>query len=151
MMLAVLFALAEPVGLPAVRALHDGDRHCVCDRMRRLDATQRRMSRHMQVLKQAGRVMDRRAVQWVAACMLKGIERIMPMLAFRLDGAEVQLEAIRQDAPPKLTLIRYQITLDSAETDQRLDLLHSNMLKYGTIPNTLAPAVPLEGKLTRKV
>lgn len=87
----------------------------------------------------------------LAACMLKGIERVTPMLSFQIEGAEVQLEAIRQDAPPKLTLIRYQITVSSAETDQRLDLLHRNILKYGTISNTLSGAVPLEGTLTRKV
>jgi len=87
----------------------------------------------------------------LAACMLKGIERVTPMLAFQIEGVEVALEAIRQDAPPKLTLIRYQITIDSAETDQRLDLLHRNILKYGTISNTLSGAVPLEGTLTRKV
>lgn len=83
----------------------------------------------------------------LAACMLKGIERVVPLLHFQLDGAEVSLEAIRQDAPPKLTLIRYQIIVDSAENDQRLDLLHRNILKYGTISNTLAGAVPLEGTL----
>ena len=87
----------------------------------------------------------------LAACMLKGIERMMPMLMFQIDGAEVRLEAIRQDAPPKLNLIRYEIIVDSPETDQRLDLLHRNVLKYGTISNTLAGAVPLQGTLTRKV
>lgn len=87
----------------------------------------------------------------LAACMLKGIERVAPMLSFQIDGAEVALEAIRQDAPPKLILIRYQIIVDSAETDQRLALLHRNILKYGTISNTLSGAVPLEGTLTRKV
>ncbi len=87
----------------------------------------------------------------LAACMLKGIERVTPILAFQIEGAEVALEAVRQDAPPKLTLIRYQITVDSAETDQRLALLHRNILKYGTISNTLSGAVPLEGTLTRKV
>jgi uncharacterized OsmC-like protein len=87
----------------------------------------------------------------LAACMLKGIERVTPMLHFQIDGAEVALEAVRQDAPPKLTLIRYQITVDSAETDQRLDLLHRNILKYGTISNTLSGTVPLEGSLTRKI
>lgn len=85
----------------------------------------------------------------LAACMLKGIERVVPLLHFQLNGAEVSLEAIRQDAPPKLTLIRYQIVVDSAENDQRLDLLHRNILKYGTISNTLAGAVPLEGTLIR--
>lgn len=86
----------------------------------------------------------------LAACMLKGIERVTPMLQFQLRGVEVSLEGIRQDAPPKLTLIRYQIVVDSDESDQRLDLLHRNVLKYGTISNTLAGAVPLEGGLIRK-
>lgn len=87
----------------------------------------------------------------LAACMLKGIERVTPMLNFQINGAEIALEAIRQDAPPKLTLIRYEITVDSAETDQLLDLLHRNILKYGTISNTLSGAVPMEGTMTRKV
>ncbi len=86
----------------------------------------------------------------LAACMLKGIERVTPMLKFRIDGAEVSLEAVRQDAPPKLTLIRYEIVVDSDESDQRLDLLHRNILKYGTISNTLGGAVPLEGTLRRR-
>jgi uncharacterized OsmC-like protein len=85
----------------------------------------------------------------LAACMLKGVERVTPMLKFRIDGAEVSLEAVRQDAPPKLTLIRYEIVVDSDESDQRLDLLHRNILKYGTISNTLGGAVPLEGTLRR--
>jgi ArsR family transcriptional regulator len=65
MPLAVLAALAEPTRLGAVRILADGKEHCVCDLMRRLDASQSRMSRHMQVLKQAGLVVDRRDAQWV--------------------------------------------------------------------------------------
>jgi uncharacterized OsmC-like protein len=87
----------------------------------------------------------------LAACMLKGIERVAPMLQFQFAGAEVKLEAMRQDAPPKLTMIRYQIAVDSAESDQRLDLLHRSILKYGTISNTLAGAVPIEGTIQRKV
>ena len=65
MILAVLSALADPTRLAAMQILHDGDEHCVCDLMRRLDATQSRMSRHMQVLKQADLVVDRRDAQWV--------------------------------------------------------------------------------------
>jgi uncharacterized OsmC-like protein len=86
----------------------------------------------------------------LAACLLKGIERVTPMLQLRIDGAEVSLEAIRQDVPPKLVEIRYEIVVDSAETDQRLDLLHRNLLKYGTISNTLSAAVPLRGSLRRR-
>ncbi|WP_103174501.1 OsmC family protein [Paracoccus sp. SY] len=85
----------------------------------------------------------------LAACMLKGIERVAPMLKFQFSGAEVKLEAVRQDAPPKLVLIRYEIVVDTAEPEPRLDLLHRNILKYGTISNTLMAAVPLEGCLRR--
>lgn len=85
----------------------------------------------------------------LAACMIKGVERVTPMLRFDLRGVTVHLQAIRQDAPPKLVLIRYEIIVDSDETDARLDLLLRNILKYGTISNTLKDAVPLEGRLIR--
>lgn len=65
MILAVMSALSEPTRLAAVRMLRDGGELCVCDLMRALGATQSRMSRHMQVLKQAGLVVDRRDAQWV--------------------------------------------------------------------------------------
>ncbi len=65
MILAVLSALAEPTRLEAMRLLADGSEHCVCELMRKLGATQSRMSRHMLVLKQAGLVLDRRDAQWV--------------------------------------------------------------------------------------
>ena len=65
MVISVLAALAEPTRLEAMRLLSDGSEHCVCQLMRTLGATQSRMSRHMQVLKQAGLVTDRRDAQWV--------------------------------------------------------------------------------------
>lgn len=65
MIVAVLSALAEPTRLGAMRLLADGSEHCVCELMQKLGATQSRMSRHMQVLRQAGLVLDRRDAQWV--------------------------------------------------------------------------------------
>ncbi|MCU0900926.1 MAG: OsmC family protein [Cypionkella sp.] len=85
----------------------------------------------------------------LATCMLKGIERVTPMLHFQIAGAEVALEAVRENAPHKRMLIRYEIVFDSAATGQRLDLLHRNVLTYGSISNTLSGAVPLKGTLHR--
>lgn len=65
MIVYALSALAEPTRLEAMRLLSDGSEHCVCELMRKLGATQSRMSRHMQALKQAGLVVDRRDAQWV--------------------------------------------------------------------------------------
>lgn len=65
MPIAILSALSEPTRLSAVVILSDGREHCVCELMRLLNVTQSRMSRHMQTLKQAGLVSDRRDAQWV--------------------------------------------------------------------------------------
>lgn len=56
MILPGLDALADPTRLSAMRILHGGGAHCVCDLMQRLDATQSRMSWPVQVQKQAGLV-----------------------------------------------------------------------------------------------
>lgn len=86
----------------------------------------------------------------LAACMIKGVERVMPMLHFELRGVEVSLHAVRQDAPPKINSIDYEIVVDTDEDDRRLELLHTNVRKYGTISNTLAAATSLNGTIKRK-
>ena len=86
----------------------------------------------------------------LSACLLKGAERVLPVLGFDLRGIEVSLHAIRQDSPPKLLSIDYLITVDTDEPDNRIELLHTNIRKYGTISNTLALAVPIAGRIVRK-
>lgn len=86
----------------------------------------------------------------VAACVIKGIERVAPMLKFEFRGVEIHLRGIRQDSPPKMTSIEYELTIDTDEDDHRLDLLHTNVRKYGTISNTIAEATQLHGVIRRK-
>ncbi len=86
----------------------------------------------------------------LAACILKGTERVIPLLEFDLRGIEIALHGIRQDSPPKIVQIDYEIVVDTEETDQRLALLHRNLKKYGTIYNTLAGATELSGTIRRK-
>ncbi|MEY3852776.1 MAG: hypothetical protein RI910_1756 [Verrucomicrobiota bacterium] len=86
----------------------------------------------------------------LAACIIKGAERVLPTLGFQLRGLEVKLHAVRQDSPPKILSIDYVITVDTDEPDHRVELLHTNIRKYGTISNTLALAVPLNGTIRRK-
>ena len=85
----------------------------------------------------------------VAACMIKGIERVTPLLQFELRGVEVSLRAERQDSPPLIVSIDYEIVVDTGESDHRLDLLHTNVRKFGTISNTVAKATRLEGTIRR--
>ena len=85
----------------------------------------------------------------LSACMLKGIERVAPMLQFSLRGARVHVHGVRQDVPPRIASIRYEILIDTDESDQRLELLHTNVRKYGTVFNTVAPGTDLQGTLRR--
>ena len=86
----------------------------------------------------------------IAACMIKGIERMIPLLKFQLRGVEVKLHGVRQDSPPKMVSITYELIVDTEEDDRRLALLHANVRKYGTISNTVAAAAKLEGTIRRK-
>jgi len=85
----------------------------------------------------------------LAACMIKGIERVLPILKFRLDGVSVRLHGERQDSPPKMVNITYELIVDTPESDHRLELLHENVRKYGTIYNTIAGATNLSGTIRR--
>jgi uncharacterized OsmC-like protein len=86
----------------------------------------------------------------LSACIIKGIERITPILKFELRGVEVRVEGVRQDVPPKMESITYEIIVDSDESEKRLELLHENVKKYGTVFNTIAPGTQLSGELHRK-
>jgi uncharacterized OsmC-like protein len=87
----------------------------------------------------------------LSACMIKGIERVTPMLRFSLRGVEVRVHGVRQDVPPRLESISYEIIVDTDEPDRRLDLLHENVRRFGTVFNTVAPGTELTGVLHRKI
>lgn len=86
----------------------------------------------------------------VAACMIKGIERIAPVNHFSYRGVEVRLRGLRQDSPPFMAEIIYELVIDTDEDDRKLDLMHKNVQKYGTIFNTVAAATNLHGTVLRK-
>lgn len=86
----------------------------------------------------------------ISACMTKGIERVAPMLHFQFRGVEVRLHGVRQDAPPLIVSVDYEIIVDTDEDDRRLELLHTNVRKYGTISTTVAKATRLQGTIRRR-
>jgi uncharacterized OsmC-like protein len=86
----------------------------------------------------------------LSACMIKGVERMIPILKFTLRGVEIRVDGVRQDLPPKMESIRYEIIVDTDESDHRLELLHDNVKKFGTVFNTVAMGTQLEGALRRK-
>jgi hypothetical protein len=59
------------------------------------------------------------------------------------------VHGVRQDVPPRMERIDYEIVVDTGEPDRRLELLHENVRKYGTVFNTVAPGTELNGVLIR--
>jgi len=86
----------------------------------------------------------------LSACIIKGIARVQPLLKFELRGVEMRVDGVRQNVPPKMESISYEIIVDSDESDERLSLLHENVKKYGTVFNTIAPGTKLSGSLHRQ-
>lgn len=89
MVVDILAALGEPTRFAVMRLLFEQGEMCACEMIPRLGATQSRVSRHMQVLKQAGLVTDRRDAQRV-------LYRINPALApefFEVVQAAMSAEA----------------------------------------------------------
>lgn len=56
---------------------------------------------------------------------------------------------MHQNAPPCMESIDYKIIVDTDESDRRLELLHENVRKYGTVFNTVSPGTQLNGVLRR--
>ncbi|HQV51910.1 MAG: OsmC family protein [Flavobacteriales bacterium] len=83
----------------------------------------------------------------LAACMLKNVERFSEILKFDYETADIEIYGVRNDSPPFISEITYTLTITSDMEERTKDLLHRNILKFGTITNTLARSTQLNGTL----
>lgn len=85
----------------------------------------------------------------VAGCLIRSIEKCTPAMKFALRDIQVKVEGVIQDIPPQLTGIRYQLILDTDESDRRIEDLHRQLQRHGTICNTLSLSLNIEGSVRR--
>lgn len=85
----------------------------------------------------------------IAACMIKSIERVAPLLRLEIRAVQVRLHGVREDKPPKMASVTYELIVDTDADDHKLELLHQNVRRYGTIYNTVAEATRVEGRILR--
>lgn len=85
----------------------------------------------------------------LAACMTKSTLRAAQMNGFEVRAVEVRLRGMRQDAPPRMARIEYELLIDTDEAERRLELIHRNVRKFGTVTGTLAQATELVGSVAR--
>ncbi len=83
----------------------------------------------------------------LSACILKNVERFSHLLPFQYESATVQVVAEREEPPPRIVRMHYELELVTNEPEARIELLHRNIQKFGTITNTLGKACELSGTI----
>lgn len=82
-----------------------------------------------------------------SACLLKNLERAGKLLDFEYEHAEVDVTARRQDSPPQFVEVSYELRITTSEPERRIELIHLNLRKYGTVYNTLAAVCDVHGSV----
>lgn len=83
----------------------------------------------------------------LGSCLLTNVNDFSSKLRLNIKEARVYLTALRNDRPPKVASIEYELMFDSPDSIEKLEELHSYCKKWGTVYNTLADAIPINGKL----
>ena len=83
----------------------------------------------------------------LSACLLKNVERFSHLLSFRYVAAAVDVDLEREEPPPRITKARYRLRLITDEPAARVELLHKNIRRSGTVGNTLGAACDLDGTI----
>ena len=80
-----------------------------------------------------------------AACLLKNLARSGALLGFEYNNTQVDVVLRRQDAPPKFVWVDYTLRVTTDEPERRVELVHTNLRKFGTVYNTLAAVCDVHG------
>ncbi|MCA1759226.1 MAG: OsmC family protein, partial [Bacteroidales bacterium] len=85
----------------------------------------------------------------VAACILKNVQRYSEILKIPYQSAKITVEGKRNDNPPFMKEITYRLEVDTDANDKELANWHKNILKFGTITNTVKKACSLNGTMVK--
>jgi uncharacterized OsmC-like protein len=83
----------------------------------------------------------------LSACIIKGIERVAGTLGVNYKTVKVSLTAHRPVDEARIADISYAITIGTDADQSKLDLLHKNLMKFGTIYNTIKSGTNLSGTI----
>lgn len=85
----------------------------------------------------------------LSSCILKNVERFSELLNFDYAHVRIETEAERRESPPKFVEIRYRVYLKTEENEHRIELLHKNIKKFGTVYNSLSEETKVIGEMIK--
>lgn len=65
----------------------------------------------------------------------------------RTNRPRVKVVAEREEPPPHIARMRYELAIVTDEPEARVELLHRNIQRFGTITNTLAKSCEVSGTI----
>ena len=83
----------------------------------------------------------------LGTCLMTNVNAIGAKMRLDIRSARIEIDAVRQDEPPKLTDISYRLILDSSEPLDQLRELQEMCMKWGTVTNTLISGIVPHGEL----
>lgn len=83
----------------------------------------------------------------LGACILTNVNAISAKMRLQIDDAQMHFTAVRNDEPPILTEIKYELVLDSPESPEKLQELYRLADKWGTVTSTLVQGLIPQGRL----
>lgn len=86
-----------------------------------------------------------------SACILKNVERFSEILNFDYSKAQIIVNAIRLEKPPRIDQIEYVLEIYSKDSTLNIDLLKKNIEKFGTIFNTVQYSCCIKGEIKKIV
>ncbi len=87
----------------------------------------------------------------LAACILKNVQRYSEMLNIPYRSANITVNGVRNDNPPLMKEINYILEIDNDADERQINNWHKNIVKFGTITNTLMRACEVHGEMKIKV
>ena len=84
-----------------------------------------------------------------SACILKNVQRYSEILKVPFRVATISIKGIRNDNPPFMKEIHYKLEVDTDADERKLKNWHKNIIKFGTITNTLIRACELKGEMIK--
>ena len=85
----------------------------------------------------------------LAACILKNVERYSEILHYPYKSAKITVKGERSDRPPAMQKIEYVLEIDTDIEERKLNNWHKNIIKFGTITNTLSRSCEINGEIRK--
>jgi len=85
----------------------------------------------------------------LSACILKNVQRYSEILKIPYRSAKITINGMRNDKPPFMKEINYTLEIDTDADERKINNWHKNIIKFGTITNTLARSCEITGEMIK--